>query len=57
MTRQYGNKAYTDMTGALATPLGTLPFSRDGWNVWVTFVISPAEQTPAPSASRRMITK
>ena len=24
----------------------------DGWNAWVTFVISPAEQTP-----RRMITK
>jgi hypothetical protein len=29
----------------------------DGWNAWVTFVISPAEQTPTPSAPRRMITK
>jgi hypothetical protein len=28
----------------------------DGWNTWVTFVISPAEQTPS-AASRRMITK
>ena len=28
----------------------------DGWNTWVTFVISPAEQTPS-SAPRRMITK
>jgi hypothetical protein len=27
-----------------------------GWNGWVTFVISPAEQTPS-AASRRMITK
>jgi len=25
-----------------------------GWNGWVTFNISPAEQTPSPSASRRM---
>jgi len=25
----------------------------DGWNAWVTFVISPAEQTPS-AASRRM---
>ena len=25
----------------------------DGWNAWVTFVISPAE-TPTPSAPRRM---
>src|SRR5262245_4182191 len=48
------------ISGALATPLGTFPFSRfdsindsvtgfgdvrpDGWNAWVTFVISPAEQ-------------
>jgi hypothetical protein len=29
----------------------------DGWNAWITFVISPAEQTPTPSAPRRMITK
>jgi len=29
----------------------------DGWNAWVTFVISPAEQTPTPSATRRVITK
>src|SRR5215831_2071431 len=28
----------------------------DGWNAWVTFVISPAEQT-ASAAPRRMITK
>jgi hypothetical protein len=27
-----------------------------GWNTWVTFVISPAEQTPS-TAPRRMITK
>ena len=27
-----------------------------GWNGWVTFVISPAEQTPS-TAPRRMITK
>jgi hypothetical protein len=29
----------------------------DGWNAWVTFVISPAEQTPTASTPRRMITK
>jgi hypothetical protein len=29
----------------------------DGWNAWVTFVISPAEQTPAPSTPRRRITQ
>jgi hypothetical protein len=28
----------------------------DGWNAWVTFVISPAEQTPS-APPRRMITK
>jgi len=28
----------------------------DGWNTWVTFVISPAEQTPS-TAPRRMIAK
>src|SRR5262245_18210545 len=28
----------------------------DGWNAWVTFVISPAEQTPS-TAPRRMIAK
>jgi hypothetical protein len=28
----------------------------DGWNTWVTFVISPAEQTPS-TAPRRMLTK
>jgi len=28
----------------------------DGWNTWVTFVISPAEQTPSASP-RRMMTK
>jgi hypothetical protein len=28
----------------------------DGWNVWVTFVLSPAEQTPS-TAPRRMLTK
>src|SRR5262249_4452195 len=28
----------------------------DGWNAWVTFVISPAEQTPS-AAPRRMLTK
>ena len=28
----------------------------DGWNAWVTFVISPAEQTPSTSP-RRMSTK
>ena len=28
----------------------------DGWNAWVTFVISPAEQMPS-TAPRRMITK
>jgi hypothetical protein len=28
----------------------------DGWNAWVTFVISPAEQTPS-TPLRRMITK
>jgi hypothetical protein len=28
----------------------------DGWNTWVTFVISPAEQTPS-TPPRRMITK
>src|SRR5262249_2414095 len=28
----------------------------DGWNAWVTFVISPAEQMPT-TAPRRMITK
>jgi len=29
---------------------------RAGWNAWVTFVISPAEQTPS-TPPRRMITK
>jgi hypothetical protein len=28
----------------------------DGWNTWVTFVISPAEQAPS-AAPRRMLTK
>ena len=28
----------------------------DGWNTWVTFVISPAEQT-ASAPPRRMMTK
>jgi hypothetical protein len=28
----------------------------DGWNTWVTFVISPAEQTPS-APPRRMVTK
>jgi hypothetical protein len=28
----------------------------DGWNAWVTFVISPAEQTPS-AATRRMVTR
>ena len=28
----------------------------DGWNAWVTFVISPAEQTPS-APPRRMIAK
>ena len=28
----------------------------DGWNTWVTFVISPAEQTPS-APPRRTITK
>jgi hypothetical protein len=28
----------------------------DGWNAWVTFVISPAEQTPS-APPRRMVTK
>jgi hypothetical protein len=28
----------------------------DGWNAWVTFVISPAEQTPS-TAPRRMINR
>src|SRR5215831_3652933 len=28
----------------------------DGWNAWVTFVISPAEQTPS-TAPRRVLTK
>ena len=28
----------------------------DGWNAWITFVISPAEQTPS-APPRRMITK
>jgi hypothetical protein len=28
----------------------------DGWNTWVTFVISPAEQTPS-TPPRRMVTK
>jgi len=28
----------------------------DGWNAWVTFVISPADQTPG-APPRRMITK
>jgi hypothetical protein len=28
----------------------------DGWNAWVTFAISPAEQTPS-AAPRRMLTK
>jgi hypothetical protein len=28
----------------------------DGWNAWVTFVVSPAEQTPS-AATRRVITK
>jgi hypothetical protein len=28
----------------------------DGWNAWVTLVLSPAEQTPS-TATRRMITK
>ena len=26
----------------------------DGWNVWVTFVLSPAQQTPSASSTRRM---
>jgi hypothetical protein len=25
----------------------------DGWNAWVTFVLSPAQQTPSASASAR----
>jgi hypothetical protein len=29
----------------------------EGWNVWVTFAISPAAPGEAPPASRRMITK
>jgi len=28
----------------------------DGWNTWITFVISPAEKTPS-APPRRMITK
>ena len=28
----------------------------DGWNVWLTFVLSPAEQTPTTSP-RRMTTR
>ena len=28
----------------------------DGWNAWVTFVISPAEQTPS-APPRRMFMK
>jgi hypothetical protein len=57
------------VTGALATPLGTFPFSRfdsisdsvTGFgDVWpmarVTFVISPAEQTPS-TAPRRILMK
>jgi len=28
----------------------------DGWNVWLTFVLSPAEQTPS-GPPRRMVTK
>jgi hypothetical protein len=26
----------------------------DGWNAWVTFVLSPAEQTPSSASARRM---
>ena len=26
----------------------------DGWNAWVTFVLSPAQQTPSASSTRRM---
>lgn len=29
----------------------------DGWNVWLTFAISPAEQRKAAAASRQLITK
>jgi hypothetical protein len=28
----------------------------EGWNVWLTLAISPAERTEAPS-TRRMVTK
>jgi len=30
--------------------------NRHGWNVWLTFVLSPVEQTPS-APPRRMITK
>ena len=26
----------------------------DGWNAWVTFVLSPAQQNPSASSTRRM---
>jgi hypothetical protein len=29
----------------------------EGWNVWLTFAISPTAPSEAPPASRRMITK
>ena len=29
----------------------------DGWNAWLTFAISPAAPSPAPSASRHTVTK
>jgi len=29
----------------------------DGWNAWLTFVISPATPGEAPPSARRMITK
>jgi hypothetical protein len=29
----------------------------EGWNVWLTFAISPAAPSEAPPSSRRMVTK
>jgi hypothetical protein len=45
MTKGYLNlKAYKEFDNANRP---------DGWNAWVTFVLSPAEQTPSASSSAR----
>jgi hypothetical protein len=49
-----GTQGYLNLKGYKEFAAQNRP---DGWNTWVTFMISPAEQTPTPSAPRRVITK